>query len=259
MSGKLKPKPRNINKSERRESMQLIIVRHGDPNYAIDSLTKEGKKEAKLLAKRLEKEKIDYFYCSPLGRAKKTASYTLKLVSKKAETLDWLREFEGRVKTSPIKPPEQCWDRLPSYWTETDDYYGENWYNTDLMKTANVRQEYERVCNCLDGLLKKHGYVHEGRHFRVERSNHDKIVLFCHFGVECVILSHLIGVSPMILWHNFVALPTSVTTAITEEREKGIAVFRVNAFGDTSHLYAGNQPVSFAARFCECFDDDTRH
>lgn len=259
MSGKLKPKPRNNNKSERRESMQLIIVRHGDPNYAIDSLTKEGKKEAKLLAKRLEKEKIDYFYCSPLGRAKKTASYTLKPVSKKAETLDWLREFEGRVKTSPIKPPEQCWDRLPSYWTETDDYYGENWYNTDLMKTANVRQEYERVCNGLDELLKKHGYVHEGRHFRVERSNHDKIVLFCHFGVECVILSHLIGVSPMILWHNFVALPTSVTTAITEEREKGIAVFRVNAFGDTSHLYAGNQPVSFAARFCECFDDDTRH
>ena len=62
--------------------MQLIIVRHGDPNYAIDSLTKEGKEEAKLLAKRLEKENIDYFYCSPLGRAKKTASYTLKLVSK---------------------------------------------------------------------------------------------------------------------------------------------------------------------------------
>lgn len=239
--------------------MQLIIVRHGDPNYAIDSLTKEGKKEAKLLAKRLEKENADYFYCSPLGRAKKTASYTLKLVSKKAETLDWLREFEGKIKTSPIKPAEQCWDRLPSYWTKHDEYYGENWYDTELMQTVNVKEEYQRVCDGLDELLKKHGYVHDGRIFRVERSNHDKIVLFCHFGVECVILSHLIGMSPMILWHNFVALPTSVTTAITEEREQGTAVFRINAFGDTSHLYAGNQPVSFAARFCECFEDDTRH
>lgn len=239
--------------------MQLIIVRHGDPNYAIDSLTKEGKKEAKLLAKRLEKENIDYFYCSPLGRAKKTASYTLKLVSKKAETLDWLREFEGKVKTSPIKPTEQCWDRLPSYWTRLDEYYGENWYDTELMQTVNVKEEYQRVCDGVDELLKKHGYVHDGRIFRTERSNHDKIVLFCHFGVECVILSHLIGMSPMLLWHNFVALPTSVTTAITEEREQGIAVFRINAFGDTSHLYAGNQPISFAARFCECFEDDTRH
>lgn len=239
--------------------MQLIIVRHGDPNYAIDSLTKEGKEEAKLLAKRLEKENIDYFYCSPLGRAKKTASYTLKLVSKKAETLDWLREFEGKVRTSPIKPTEQCWDRLPSYWTRLDEYYGENWYHTELMQTVNVQAEYKRVCDGVDELLKKHGYVHDGRVFRAERSNHDKIVLFCHFGVECVILSHLIGMSPMLLWHNFVALPTSVTTAITEEREQGIAVLRINAFGDTSHLYAGNQPISFAARFCECFEDDTRH
>lgn len=239
--------------------MQLIIVRHGDPDYVLDSLTKEGKKEAKLLAKRLEKEKIDYFYCSPLGRAQKTASYTLKLVSKKAQTLDWLREFEGKVKTSPVKLPEQCWDRLPSYWTEIDDYYGENWTEPALMKTVNVKEEYKRVCDGLDELLQKHGYVHDGHIFRVERSNHDKIVLFCHFGVECVILSHLIGMSPMLLWHNFVALPTSVTTAITEEREEGIAVFRINAFGDTSHLYAGAQPISFAARFCECYRDDTRH
>lgn len=239
--------------------MQLIIVRHGDPDYAIDSLTKEGKKEAKLLAKRLEKEKIDYFYCSPLGRAKKTASYTLKLVSKEAQTLDWLREFEGKVKTEPGKPPEQCWDRLPSDWTGVDDYYGENWYQTELMKTVNVEEEYKRVCDGIDELLKKHGYVHDGRIFRVEKSSHDKIVLFCHFGVECVILSHLIGMSPMLLWHNFVALPTSVTTAITEERQEGVAVFRINAFGDTSHLYAGGQPVSFAARFCECYQDDTRH
>lgn len=239
--------------------MQLIIVRHGDPNYVLDSLTKEGKKEAKLLAGRLCEENIDYFYCSPLGRAKKTASYTLRLVSKKAQTLDWLREFEGKVRPSTLKPPEQCWDRLPSEWTGTDGYYGDGWADTQLMKTANVKEEYQRVCDGLDALLEKHGYVHDGRIFRVERSNHDKIVLFCHFGVECVILSHLIGMSPMLLWHNFVALPTSVTTAITEEREKGVAVFRINAFGDTSHLYAGRQPLSFAARFCECYEDDTRH
>ena len=56
--------------------MELFIIRHGDPDYARDSLTEKGVREAKLLSERMEKENIDYFYCSPLGRAQKTASYT---------------------------------------------------------------------------------------------------------------------------------------------------------------------------------------
>jgi len=44
-----------------------------------------------------------------------------------------------------------------------------------------------------------------------------------------------------------------VTTLTTEERREGIALFRMNAFGDTSHLYAGGAEPSFAARFCEYY------
>ena len=79
------------------------------------------------------------------------------------------------------------------------------------------------------------------------------------FGVEGVILSHLWGVSPMILWHDFCAAPSSVTTLVTEERRKGIANFRMLAYGERTHLYVHGEPPAFAARFCECFDDDTRH
>ncbi|MGN0467378.1 MAG: histidine phosphatase family protein [Acutalibacteraceae bacterium] len=237
--------------------MRLIIVRHADPNYAIDSLTRKGRKEAMLLSKRLQKINADFYYCSPLGRAKKTAHYTLKKVGKKAETLPWLREFEGAVIENGKKTV--CWDRLPADWTADNAYYGESWYDTELMSGCDVKAKYNAVCKGIDELLKKHGYEHEGKIFRAVRSNHDTVVLFCHFGVECVLLSHIIGISPMPLWHNFVALPSSVTSLITEEREKGIASFRIQYFGDLSHLYAGNEEPSFAARFCECFDDDTRH
>lgn len=127
------------------------------------------------------------------------------------------------------------------------------------MQSGNVEKKYNKVCKGVDELLAKHGYVHKGNVFEVKKPNHDTIVLFCHFGVECVILSHIFGCSPMVLWHNFVALPTSVTTLITEEREEGIAVFRTQQFGDISHLYAGGEEPAFAARFCECFTDDTRH
>jgi probable phosphoglycerate mutase len=71
--------------------------------------------------------------------------------------------------------------------------------------------------------------------------------------VECVLLGHLLNISPMALWHGFCAAPTSVTTVVTEERREGIASFRVTAFGDISHLYAANQPPAFAARFCETY------
>lgn len=239
--------------------MKLIIVRHAEPDYVHDSLTEKGDREAKLLADRLSKLDIGAFYCSPLGRAQRTAGFTLDKLKRTAETLDWLQEFRGTVPKAVIGRTG-CWDRKPSYWTAIDDYYSyDKWFNVKLMKKNNVKKEYDIVANGIDELLKKHGYLHKGRVFKVEKESSETIVLFCHFGVECVILSHIFNISPMILWHNFVALPSSVTVLATEEREKGTAVFRCMQFGDVSHLYAGDEEPSFAARFCECYSDDTRH
>lgn len=53
--------------------MKLLIVRHGDPDYSIDSLTPKGWHEAELLKNRLTKLDVAAFYCSPLGRAKDTS------------------------------------------------------------------------------------------------------------------------------------------------------------------------------------------
>ena len=93
-------------------------------------------------------------------------------------------------------------------------------------------------------------------YYRAVQPNNDTIMFFCHFGLECVLLSHLLGVSPMVLWHGMCAAPSSVTTIYTEERRKGIASFRVQSFGDVSHLYAEGREPSFAARFCECYDNE---
>jgi probable phosphoglycerate mutase len=123
-----------------------------------------------------------------------------------------------------------------------------------------VIDEAALVYSGLDELLMEHGYQHEGNLFRAIRSNNDTIVLFCHFGVECVILGHLLGISPIVLWHGFCAAPSSVTTLITEERREGIAYFRMSSFGDISHLYAFGEQPAFAARFCEMFNNkDERH
>ncbi len=237
--------------------MKLLIVRHGDPNYAIDSLTEKGWREAGYLTERMLKLDIKKIYCSPLGRAKDTAAETIKRSGVETETCDWLREFTGYIINPHTGEKDICWDLYPEDWVGVPEMYDKDrWFKTDLMQTGNVEEKYKEVCRGIDKLLADHGYIHENGLFRVERANNDTIVLFCHFGVEAAILSHLLHVSPVILWQGFVALPTSVTTLATEERREGVAYFRLNGFGDLSHLYAAGEPPAFAARFCECFTNE---
>ena len=240
--------------------MKLLIVRHGDPNYIIDSLTETGWKEAELLSHRLGKLDVKKCYCSPLGRAKDTAAASLKKLGMEAEILPWLREFAVRV-NRPDKPNNVAWDWLPQDWTAYPDFFDKDrWVSHPVFQEAKVAEEVKWVWDGLDELLARHGYRREGDFYRVEHANEDTVILFCHFGLECVLLSRLLNVSPMILWHGTCALTTSVTTLITEERREGIAYFRMNGFGDISHLYAAGQEPSFSARFCETYaNTDQRH
>lgn len=243
-----------------KRKMKLLIIRHGDPDYSIDSLTEKGRREAALLAERLKNTKIDAFYVSPLGRAKATAEYTLKAMGRTAEECPWLREFHAPIK-DPVTGEERIpWDLLPEYWTKTEEFYSrELWHTVPIMAESNVISEAMRVYKGIDDIILRHGYRREGNIYRAERPNRETVALFCHFGVECVMLGHILGISPVVLWHGFCAAPTSVTVLTTEERREGIAALRMNAFGDTGHLYAGGEEPAFAARFCETFDSDERH
>ena len=240
--------------------MKLMIIRHGDPDYSIDSLTPRGWQEAALLSQRLEKLEIQAFYCSPLGRARDTASLTLKALNRDAQILPWLREFAPKV-AKPNRDDSCAWDWLPQDWTAEPRFYDKNrWTEPQLFRDADIASEAQWVAEGVDTLLSRHGYVREGNYYRAECPNEDTVALFCHFGVECVILGHLLGISPMPLWHGTCAAPSSVTILTTEERRRGIAAFRMNTFGDTSHLYAGGMDPAFAARFCETYDNmDQRH
>lgn len=233
--------------------MKLLIVRHGDPDYEKDSLTETGWKEAELLSECLVNVSAKEYYVSPLGRARDTASCTMKKLNREPIVLDWLREFPNRIRR-PDQPDRMniCWDWLPRDWMTDDRFFSaEHWFEHEAMEAGGVKQTYDAVIAGFDALLAEHGYVREGRLYRAEKANNDTLVFFCHFGLECVLLSHLMNVSPMILWHTMCAAPTSVTTIVTEERREGIASFRTLRFGDVSHLFLKGEEPSFAARFCE--------
>ena len=114
--------------------MRILIVRHGDPDYENDTLTEKGKREATLLAEKLKKEKIDYFYSSPLGRAKDTCMYVARAMGREKDVavMPFLREFD-RPKSVVLPNGEEkvlIWDLLPEFWTKQEDMYDrDNWAN----------------------------------------------------------------------------------------------------------------------------------
>ena len=122
----------------------------------------------------------------------------------------------------------------------------------------DAAERAELIVRRFDALLQAHGYRRSGLCYAAERPNTETLAFFCHFGLSCVLLSHLMNCSPMVLWQGLCMAPSSVTTVYTEERRPGIAAFRTAAVGDISHLYARQVPPSFAARFCECYGDGTR-
>ncbi|MCM1023331.1 MAG: histidine phosphatase family protein [Prevotella sp.] len=242
--------------------MKLLIIRHGDPDYSIDSLTPKGWREAEILAERIAPLDVADYYVSPLGRARDTASLTLKKAGREAEVMPWLREFNVEI-TDPVTGYVRGipWDMIPGEWTAVPEYYSKDeWYGLPIMRSGSMSEKLAEVWDGLDGILAAHGYVRENNVYRAEKPNEDTLVFFCHFGVQCVMLGHLLGISPMVLWHGLMTAPTAVTTLCTEERREGTAYFRASAIGDISHLYTAGEPPAFAGRFCETFaNTEQRH
>lgn len=137
--------------------MKLLIVRHGDPDYSIDSLTPKGWHEAELLKNRLTKLDVAAFYCSPLGRAKDTSKATLNALDRTAEIFDWLREFDGYVIDPESGERTYSWDRTPTFLSENDDYYDKDkWISTPFYSSGDVPEKYKTVCDGIDELLARH-------------------------------------------------------------------------------------------------------
>lgn len=252
--------------------MRLLLIRHGDPDYAHDTLTEKGRREAALLAEEMKGFSKAEFYVSPLGRARDTAAFTCRQTGKEPRILDWLEEFPAKVDINDSEWLQRAypdtrkegnrfagriaWDMLPAYWTSSPEYFDRMlWRNTEVAAHSDLIEKYDRAAAGLDALLAVHGYARRGNLYQVREPNEETLVFFCHFGISCVLLSHLWGVSPFVLWHSMALAPTSVTELVTEEREKGYAYFRAVRIGDISHLYTAGEEPSFAARFCETYEN----
>lgn len=259
--------------------MRIIFVRHGEPDYKNDSLSEKGMADAKLTAKRIQNWNVKQFYVSPLGRAQMTAEPTLTAMNADAITLDWIREFSYPI-INPVNGEKSiCWDYVPSHWTNDPLMFSlEDWPDaTGNDSNPILRQKSKEVTDGLDKLLEEYGYYRKDKYYicknREERyvkstvidmvrhyANElppedagDTIVMFCHFGVTCLMLSHLLNIPFETLLHGTIIPTCGITIVNSEERWGKECSFRMQALGDVSHLINAGVSISCAGSFAPLF------
>lgn len=190
-----------------------------------------------------------------------------------------MREFSYPIDDPVTGRHGVPWDFVPSMWTAQPLMYDiDQWVETDVMKqNPDIAPAYQDVCKNFDALLASYGYTRDGSLYRItgreerfltgtvsssgsaiaddeeDKRTEPLIVIFCHLGVTCLVLSHLLNIPFPLLVHGFFLPTTSLTVLTSEERWGNEAYFRVQAIGDVHHLLSGGEPLSSAGSFAKAF------
>jgi len=213
--------------------MEIILIRHGDPDYANDTLTPSGHEEARKLARFLADKPIDAIFQSPNGRARHTCEYTSKLKGIEPVTLEWLREVG--IKRGDL----YLWNAPGPLFLDNSSLPG---YEDCLEPHGAMpegKAQFERVSCGFDEVLASFGYVKDGNLYKIENHSDKTIAFFFHHGVMVTLLSYLLHWPlPLVFVHSTVD-PTGMTLLKMVEHE-GFAHPKMTAFNSLAHLVASS-------------------
>jgi len=209
--------------------MEILLIRHADPDYAQDGLTPQGMDETQRLVKGLADVRLDEIYVSPLGRAQQTCAPVARAKQLTPVTLDWLRE--RGIKRGPV----YLWEAPGEMFLRTDTLGTQNdWFEPDGAMPEGDEQ-FRRVKAGFDDLLRSYGYVRERHGYAVEQSSEKRIALFSHKGVILTLLADALHWAMPMVFVSLHIHPTGITRLEMVERD-GFAHLKALAINDLSHL-----------------------
>lgn len=221
--------------------MELVLVRHGEPEWVRDGLnvdnpplTERGHQQAVRVAEALRGEVFDEIWVSPLTRAQQTSAPLLGDRGHKPDrsvTQDWLEEIRNPIwhgtprekaekafREERARPAERRWDGL------TD---GEP-----------VRDFVSRIHAGATDFLAEHGISRQSHSLPMWHiENPSRRVLFvAHAGTNSVVICHLLGLDPTPWeWDRFVLGHASISRLTSFEMGDG-HTFGLTKLSDVEHL-----------------------
>lgn len=176
--------------------MRIIFVRHGEPDYAHDCLTEQGKQQALAAAERLREEGIEEIFTSPLGRAAETAAAAAETLGLPVKTLDYMRELHwGSVDGMPLPADGHPWDLADMLAAEGRDLTDPAWREHPYFRNNKVTAEADHVARKTDEWLRTLGYERNGAYYRCLRPDDRQatVALFSHGGSSAAAMGHILN------------------------------------------------------------------
>lgn len=220
-------------------------MRHGEPDYENDCLTKNGTLQAKNTAERLKNEGIQAIYSSPMGRARDTASFTAEKYGLSVNILDFMHEIDwGSVKPEiPLEYDGHPWTIGYEILTENQEYVGsDSWTEHHYFRDNKCMSYYQMVSEKTDEFLRGYNIRRDGMLYKYDGDIKDAleedvtIALFAHGGSGAVLFSHIFNLPfPFVL----TSLPygvCSITIIDFTPQKENVIIPRFELFNDMGHI-----------------------
>ncbi len=220
--------------------MDIVFIRHGQPQWAVDGisqtnpyLTELGHEQAELAAARIanDRKPATELIVSPALRSQQTAEPIAQKTGLTIATIDDLVEvkmpnWEGVTEKAVIEIFKTSRHRSPEEWWE------------GLAGGESFRDFHDRVTLALDGLLAERGMVRDANDpslWHVERDP-GRLVIVAHGGTNSVCLTHLLGIPPAPWeWEKFVLFHASFSR-VKMIPLAGAHVPSLRTFNDQDHI-----------------------
>lgn len=223
--------------------MLLYIIRHGEPDYAADSLTDTGRKQAELVALRLAAGGIDEIHSSPMGRAVETAKPTAEKLGLPIRIEPWAYELGRDCKTVFPDGKEKTISLLPPEYLHRAEF--RNFDSEEAIRQipgicdTNFAAHWAMLKNGADGMLEKLGCRrNDDGTYDVVSANDRHAALFCHAGMLRALLAHVLNIPYQLLAATAMCHHTGVTILNFHGKGPQTSPYLLS-FADTGHLYLG--------------------
>lgn len=223
--------------------MEIVLIRHGQPEWVKDGLNVEnppltelGRRQAEQMAAVLAHEHFDEVLVSPLLRARQTAAPLLAALGRDEVIAPWLREIgDPAWHGTPAAHAQEAYKELlarPSL---------ERW--TGLEGGESVRDFADRIVSGVAGFMDERGASRLDGALPVWKlgSPEMRVALVAHAGTNSMTIGHLIGVEPVPWqWERFQLFHSSISRLEAFELADGHA-FGLTRLGNAEHLVEGDR------------------
>ena len=225
--------------------MRIIFVRHGEPDYANDCLTENGRLQAKATAERLKDEGINYIYSSPMGRARETASYTANLLGLEVNTLDFMHEIDwgtkkdlGDISGSKSVPHNgHPWTLAVRLYAESPESgVGDKWREHPYFRDNICIDYYDKIAKEIDSFLLGFGLERKNGYFECHEPCDETIAVFSHGGSGAAAMSQILNLPFPYVLSVLMYGVCSVSIIDFKAELNNVVIPHISLFNDMRHL-----------------------